>query len=517
MLEPLLEKGYLPKELPPLFSSRIFASCMITNIGNLPKLITDAKPRWTSLSHHNIARIGGLRRRVSIPNPINYFRLANLFSQQSTLLGAKWSISRFSKTTPSLANARKRAISTSDLNRSHARAAARIGSRYILKADISQFYSSIYTHTIPWVVHGKAIAKSRSRDYSLIGNCIDRELQGSQQGQTKGVPIGPDTSLGIAELILSDIDDIISKKCKIIGGFRFIDDIEYSFLTLGDAERTLSVLEGCLHEYELQLNIKKTEIIQLPDYIESPYISQLRAYKLNSKKMTSSDWIDFFNTGYMLAKQNPTEGVLRYAVSLLRYTCPNKNSWILFQQLLWQCVSLDPGCIRFAIDVIINIASKDATLEMDKDIAQIAINSLIIASAPIGHGNEIVWSIWAALLFDVQLSDDAKNAIEDMDDPFVAIIAMIADTHGIFSGGVTSSRWADWFDDEDAFFGANWPFIYEAYRNNWFVEKVSSAKISENPMCEFLNLYNVSFIDERQISLYEPELPQTSYSEHVFY
>ena len=34
-----------------------------------------------------------------------------------------------------------------------------IGKRFVVKADISTFFPSIYTHSIPWALVGKAVAK----------------------------------------------------------------------------------------------------------------------------------------------------------------------------------------------------------------------------------------------------------------------------------------------------------------------------------------------------------------------
>jgi hypothetical protein len=89
---------------------------------------------------------------------------------------------------------------------------------------------------------------------------LDKELQAGQNGQTKGIPIGPATSLGIAELVLSNIDVQLDGHCDVQAGVRFIDDIELSFKTLAQAEDALPKLEGLLHEYDLQPNAGKTTV-----------------------------------------------------------------------------------------------------------------------------------------------------------------------------------------------------------------------------------------------------------------
>jgi hypothetical protein len=87
-----------------------------------------------------------------------------------------------------------------------ARARSRTASRYLLATDLSQFYPSIYTHSIPWALHTKSVAKAKPNDYSLLGNVLDLAMRNGQDKQTIGIPIGPDTSLVIAEAILSSVD-----------------------------------------------------------------------------------------------------------------------------------------------------------------------------------------------------------------------------------------------------------------------------------------------------------------------
>lgn len=43
---------------------------------------------------------------------------------------------------------------------------------YIIKTDIKNFYPSIYTHSMPWAIHGKNFIRrgAKRRDYSYFGN-----------------------------------------------------------------------------------------------------------------------------------------------------------------------------------------------------------------------------------------------------------------------------------------------------------------------------------------------------------
>jgi hypothetical protein len=102
-------------------------------------------------------------------------------------------------------------------------------SRYVIQTDISRFYQSIYTHSIPWALHGKAAAKA-NRSRRLIGNTLDKLVREGQDRQTIGVPIGPDTSLIIAEIILSSVDEALKRK-RLKNGLRYIDDYDFGFQT----------------------------------------------------------------------------------------------------------------------------------------------------------------------------------------------------------------------------------------------------------------------------------------------
>lgn len=502
MLDTLLRRGYLPSELPPLFNTETLASAIESALQNLPVCMTKNKATWTQSTNHNLARVGGLRRRLSVPNPVNYFRLARAFDINQIALAAQWGNSPFSHTTPSLANDGLRAISPKSPDRATPRAMTRVGARYLLKADISQFYPSIYTHTIPWALHTKSTAKAGQQDMTLAGNVLDKELQACQHGQTKGIAIGPDTSLGIAELLLSPIDRRMNEECDIKGGVRFIDDMEFSFVRLADAEKALATLEALLHEYELQLNGNKTKIIALPDSIDSLHATGLRPYIPKNETDSRTEWTDYFNRAFELAKAHPEDGVLRYTVAALQSVKISSRSWQLAQSLLWQSIASDPGCLRFVIDVLWTNTHVGTSLSLDESMAVDALDSLISTSAPVGHGSEVVWSLWAAMLFNLNLSPASWSAITKMDDSFVAVAACVANQRNLFADALVSPLWSSWLE-EGCFDQAHWLFAYEAYRNGWLENSATTAKLETVAACKFMKESGVAFFDENIISNYQ--------------
>lgn len=149
----LIERGYLPKELPPTFTS-----------SDLAKLSTKLSPPSTAteFTRHNLARAGGTRRPLGLPNPSSYIRLVKRLATDWTILAAHLDGSRWSISTPAVGISNERALRPryNAGERPKIRARDRRGRRWIMTADISQFYASIYTHSVPWALDGKAVAKA---------------------------------------------------------------------------------------------------------------------------------------------------------------------------------------------------------------------------------------------------------------------------------------------------------------------------------------------------------------------
>ncbi len=162
-----------------------------------------------------------------------------------------------------------------DAKSSVERAKRSVGMRYVLHADISRFYPSIYTHSIPWAIHGKGQRGNRGND--LYGNLLDLWVRETQSQQTGGLPVGPDTSFLLAEVIASSIDDELQQSLGGLHGTRYIDDYHLYFKSRAEADRGLAELHRIAGVFELEINDLKTAIQELPEAIEPLWKSQLRA------------------------------------------------------------------------------------------------------------------------------------------------------------------------------------------------------------------------------------------------
>ncbi len=129
-----------------------------------------------------------------------------------------------------------------------------IGKKYIIQADISNCYPSIYTHSIPWALVGKSKAKGYLKDFSKWYNEIDEKTRNQKEAETHGILIGQHSSSLISEIILVNIDESLSMEYDFI---RNIDDYTCYAETHEKAEQFLIDLSIELKKYNLVLNHKK--------------------------------------------------------------------------------------------------------------------------------------------------------------------------------------------------------------------------------------------------------------------
>lgn len=77
-----------------------------------------------------------------------------------------------------------------------------IGKKYMVSADISTCFPSMYTHSLCWALMGKDNAK-KNRNQKFWPNELDRHCMNLRSGETHGFLIGPHTSNLLAEIILT--------------------------------------------------------------------------------------------------------------------------------------------------------------------------------------------------------------------------------------------------------------------------------------------------------------------------
>jgi len=184
----------------------------------------------------------------------------------------------------------------------------------LIKTDIANFYPSVYTHSIPWAIHGKkTIRKKRNRtDFRFFGNRLDKLIQCANDDCTVGIPIGPVVSDLISEIILAKVDKQLSKHInEKFFVARFKDDYRILAKSESDGKHLLKIFQSILKEYKLELNISKTEFFKLPDGLFRNWVSQYHSVNPRPRAMYSyKRFKEVYLSVITIDRQNPGTGVI---------------------------------------------------------------------------------------------------------------------------------------------------------------------------------------------------------------
>lgn len=158
---------------------------------------------------------------------------------------------------------------------------------YVVATDISDFYPSIYLHDIETVL-GEALKDSGRKGYGKVLIDYVRAMHLSQTH--KGLPVGPQFSRPIAELILDKIDrQLQDGDAQFV---RYVDDIVIFTDSRGSAYEALSRLAQVLYDRRgLKLNEKKTEILEVSSFRER-FIKDPNEFEHNSIMESFTELLD---------------------------------------------------------------------------------------------------------------------------------------------------------------------------------------------------------------------------------
>ena len=504
-LQRLLSHGYFPLEVPQPFTTSSYGKVVSAHRSLLPPEFAPTSKAGMSktigqLARHNLARAGQFARVLEIPNPVLFYNLAAEIVSSWPAIVAHISHSPVSSTTPRPTNTGARAIITRSSPSAwpRLRARYRAGSRYVLITDIQQFYPSVYTHSIPWGLHTKTYAKAHRNDWSLLGNRLDFWVRQAQDQQTRGIPIGPDTSLVIAEILLKAVDEQLERSIGQLKGFRAIDNYELSFDSRSAAEEALAILQSILLQYELRLNSTKTRIEQLPSAFEDTWTNSLRRFTIRSNaRVQIGDVLSYFSLAFDLARQNPEKPVLRYAIARLQGVNLKKSSWLTYQDLLYQCIASEPSTIQYALSELRRY--QRTGMKLNLDCAQATLSSVITKHVPLGQGSEVAWAVWSAIALSVPISDHSASLLPKIDDPLVPLLALDASIRGLITSLDTTS-WEVLMTRDDLW-SRHWLLAYEANVKNWLPSATGSDHVLKDPCFRFLKQNGVSFYNVRASSL----------------
>ncbi|AQT45941.1 hypothetical protein BBC0244_022890 [Bartonella apihabitans] len=456
----LLNKGFYPSELPPPFK-----------VKNYNKIINNIKydsKYFSTLTQYNGTTHKGNIRKFGIVNPINYFFLAKYISENWVNITKIYSLTKCSGARPKFTNTNSggRAIEGATI-RAKRKHQNHLTSIYpvVLHLDINRFYGSIYTHSIPWAALGKENAKNLHHKGLLKNdwsNTLDTLLRNCNQQQTIGLPIGPDTSRIVSEIILSRIDHelVSSKKLYSLNSnqiYHNVDDYQIGNSSISDSENIQSLFVHVLNKYELNLNEFKTTISHGMN--SKPEVFQRYFDVLNGKLGT--DFIEhFFEILYNIDLSNKDNNIVGYCLKKFYKSLINNSNQVLLREYLQRLIFAQPYQARWILPVLLNSYKLMTDLNDVKKVIVWGVET----SARRNDVVNVLWYLYASIFLKLNIGKGTCKQCENMSNSLVDVMLFHGKNIGLFSIDVKSLRAR--YSSSD-FRSSSWLALYEIERKGW--------------------------------------------------
>ncbi|MDD9786685.1 RNA-directed DNA polymerase [Priestia megaterium] len=479
----LMEKGYFPSELISEFTTKPFA-------GNIDSInFSQCNKKVSKTIDYSIPRVTHARRKLDIPNPLHQYKLAQNIVNHWSNINSFISQSTLSLTKPIIKDGGKRALERENSLKDRVKYKIHnsIGKGYVLKTDISRYYSTIYTHSIPWALHGKSVAKA-NHGHGLYGNILDTAVRNTQDRQSIGIPIGPDTSLVLAEIIGTAIDLELQNAIPNIKGTRYIDDFELYFNTESEAKEAFSQMDKIVKSFQLDWNPNKYHLISIPDKLEPIWVSEMKCYKVRDSNALQQyyDLISYFNKAFICSKDHPNEAVLKYCVKRLAEKKIHAENWDIFESFLLNVASIDSSTLPL-VKVLFHTYEWHYQYEINKDKIEDFLHQFISGNIKTDNNYEVAWALSLAKSMNLELNDILVTELFNFNDPICSVILLDMLHLGTFTSTPDLTRIESLLNAEELY-GHNWLLAYEGglihsglpeyIENDSFFSQLSNQSIS---------------------------------------
>lgn len=358
-----------------------------------------------------------------------------------------------------------------------------INYHYKVVTDISNCFPSIYSHSIPWALEGKANAKRDQFNKQLWFNNLDKNIRKMKYNETTGLLIGPHSSNLISEIILVSIDYELEKLGYDF--YRCIDDYTCYVDDEEKAEKFILDLAKELKKFDLSLNTKKTRIIKLPISSSEDWVCALNKFYIGDTRTKNGNIVfklarlkSFLDMGITLAKSSGNSAVYSYIIKIVSSTYLGKLAKSYYINIMHHLLLMYPYLVHFFDEYIIKTfeLSNSEIKEISEDLYIAGISKTNFEACSFA----IYWSIKYG--FKIDIDNIAENAIKS-EDCILLLLSYIYLNHNNDKVGqnlLTAHAQKISYD-----FDCFWLFLYEILPKQ-YLQKQNNYKKLKNSGITFL-------------------------------
>ncbi|MDW3182097.1 hypothetical protein [Roseobacter sp.] len=492
-LKALLSKGYFPKELPPAFTTVDFGQNAydIMNEWSASKLFTTSQPKYkkkkmrgqytytisdTELEVISKPKRNYERRNIHVTHPIPQLLLANEISNEWHSVWKMLQRQTYSLDRIEISEKYERAIKGIGFKLHRVKKDfLEATSDWLVKTDISRFYPTIYTHSLAWAAYGKEKVKKNFSLYKCsLADRLDILVRACNRNQTIGIPIGPETSRILAEIISARIDSDFHHNEKDISRDkvdRLQDDWFIGVETLEAAERALSSINLTYRDYGLEINGYKTSINHILANSGTSWISEIGGFlSHNSKQLSGNRLREFISLSLRLQAEYPNEAVIIYALSVIEGKSYSSSDIEVLETFLLKASVQSPISMDKICRIILNLQFTSQKISAQRICDR--FTTLLERNTENGNLYEAMWLLYTirGLKQPIQ-SKRFAELLEIIPGSALPLISLDMKSKSLFSTSLPKATWEDSFDYERTRRDWSWLLAYEGIRHGWLQDK----------------------------------------------
>lgn len=489
-----LDHGYFAPELPPCFSSRGFgakSASLRKNIRALPSV--RGRPAFERFVSEKATfyypRFNNTDRIHSVVNPISHLFTSELIAKHYKSLRELEKQSSYSLSASIFDWTGHRALRR-PIFAKRDEFTSQVSPRfeYTVNTDVRAFYHSVYTGSIPWAIHGKR-AKTRSRP-RLFGNRLSVLIRNAQGGQTTGLPVGPDTSRILAEVVASKIDTAIDEKLQVNKGdaARFVDDFTFGCNSIEEGQQIIAEVRRAAAEFELDIGKEKTSI-QPTNHLAYVGWQDFMKSHLPPNKSDKPAFERFFYVVHDMTKRHSNLNIEKFAMASCRTAFVESKDWSFLQDHVVSSYRRNSTLVDTLVETLL------LRQEARGDLNIPALSDFVAARLPMLAANqrtgEIIWLLYLACALRISIKADALAMCLTMPNSMIAILVTHADAEGLIKGKLDTSYW-ETFASAEGLRSSMFLYAYEAARNEW---------VDDSDYCYEDEFYNL--VLEEELSFFD--------------
>jgi len=372
--------------------------------------------------------------------------------------------------------------------------------RNCVKTDISRFYGTIYTHSIPWALYGKSYCKknhSQPKFKQSLGDRLDKFVRNSQSQQSIGIPVGPDFSRIIAEIIAVELDAGLNKLLNATSrrAVRYVDDIAVGYTQEENDDVIVSQIAKVLGEFELEVNLDKTHVLGVGRPLTPEWRHTIRRFRLSSDvRRQRADLEAYFKEALYLSELSPKDNVLDYALKRSTSLQIDPSNWAYYENFLLRISRMNSTTVPVVCQILIDRNSKGLPVDIGK--VKSYIIDIIRQHLPMGHVGEISWCLFLLKGLNIAVKSKELREIYALDSSVCALIVLDLFTRGLISGAPKLDQWKLWTNSE-GLKSTMWLLAYESILKGW-LPKSKPCYIESDPFFKFLLQKKISFYNTKK-------------------